>query len=300
LAVAPVALTGAAQAPAPGSAIPAATATAAPTTPASAADCTVTGGTLTWGFKESFRSYISGTIAKGSWEPIGGATYETPNFGWSGATGAFDPARLAGDVSYPGGVHFTGHNGLLDTTIANPTLRFAGDGSGVLLLDLTSVSMDDALAGNTGNVQTLPQVPIVSLDLASAPLQISADEVTITGTAVPTAITGEGYAAFGSYEAGSAFDPATFSFTVECPEPEPTPVPAAEASGTAEPTPVVVSADEPADLVWVAWAGVAGVAVAILAAMIAVRRRERDAQVTAPGDAEGRVGNAPSDPDGTA
>jgi hypothetical protein len=199
-------------------------------------------------------------------------------------------------------VHFTGHNGLLDTTIANPTLRLAGDGSGVLLLDLTSVSMDDAMAGNTENVQTLTQVPMVSLDLASAPLQISADEVTITGTAVPTAITGEGYAAFGSYEAGSAFDPATFSFTVECPEPEPTPDPTAAASESAEPTPVaaVAADDEPADLVWVAWAGVAVVAVAIVGAIIAVRRRGRDAQAAGVRDADGGAGDAPREPDGTA
>ena len=322
LAAAPVALTGAAQAPmavtvsatstaAAETALPTAT-TAAETTPATettvgietttattaAAGCTVTGGTLTWGFKESFRSYISGTIAKGSWEPIGGATYETPNFGWSGATGAFDPATLAGDVHFPGGVHFTGHNGLLDTTIANPTLRFAGDGSGVLLLDLTSLSMDDAMAGNTENVQTLTQVPMVSLDLASAPLQKSADEVTVVGTAVPTAITAEGYAAFGSYEAGSAFDPATFSFTVECPEPEPeptpTPEPTAEPSVDAAPTPVAASSDEPADLTWVPWIGVAVVAAAITWAFVAGRRPRADGS-----SPRGADGSSPRGSDGS-
>jgi hypothetical protein len=228
--------------------------------------CTITGGSLTWGFKESFRSYISGTIAKGAWEPVGGATYETPNFGWSGATGEIDPAALTGDVHFPGGVHFTGHNGLLDTTVAGPTLRFAGDGSGTLLLDLTNLSMDDAMAGNTENVQVLTQVPLVSLDLATAPVQASPDGVTFTGTAVPTAITAEGYEAFGSYETGTAFDPATFSFTVECPEPEPTAEPTAAAS--IDPTPAAAATSATSGhSTWVAWVGGA-VGVVIVAAAI--------------------------------
>jgi hypothetical protein len=264
-------------------AAPASAAAASPApAPATATDpaCTVTGGSLTWGVKESFRAYISGTIAKGSWEPIGGATYATPTFGWSGATGEFDPAALAGSVRFAGGVHFTGHDGLLDTTVANPTLQFAGDGTGTLLLDLTNLSMDDALAGNTGNVQTLGQVPLVALDLAAAPLQTDADAVTVTGTAVPTTITAEGYAAFGSYEPGTAFDPATFSFTVACAEPEPTPE--AAAVETSEPPPtagassVAAEGTDPAAPAWPLWAAVGALVAAAAAAFgLALRRRAR-------------------------
>ncbi|MBZ4487354.1 HtaA domain-containing protein [Microbacterium sp. cx-55] len=278
LALAPMALTGAASpaiaaVPAVVDANAAASSAAVSSAAATpAASCTITAGTLTWGFKESFRSYISGTIAKGAWEPTGGATYETPNFGWSAATGEFDPATLVGDVHYVGGVHFTGHNGLLDTTIANPTLRFAADGSGALLLDITSLSMDDAMAGNTENVASLAQVPIVSLDLAAAPLQSSGDSLTVTGTAVPTTMTAEGFAAFGSYDAGTPFDPVTFSFTVECPEPEPTPEPTTEASAATTPTPVAASADGPADLSWIPWLG-GGILAAAIIVWAVLRRR---------------------------
>src|SRR5690606_23738697 len=42
--------------------------------------CTVTDAELVWGYKESFRSYISGSIAHGEWTVADGAAYETPNF----------------------------------------------------------------------------------------------------------------------------------------------------------------------------------------------------------------------------
>lgn len=256
-------------------------AASAPSTAASAAvstaDCVVVDGTLTWGFKESFRSYISGSIANGAWEPFDGATYETPDFGWSGATGAFDPETLTGEATFPGGVRFTGHDGLLDTTVANPTLSIQDGGSGTLLLDLVNLSMDDALAGNTENVQELTQVPFVSLDLAASPLAVSEDGATVTGTAVPTVITAEGYEGMGTYETGEAFDPLTFALTVECTEPEPEPTATVEAD---EPTPEAAPTAEPAadddDAGWL-WPALIGgtFALAGLVALVvwAVRRR---------------------------
>ncbi|MGO3032767.1 MAG: HtaA domain-containing protein, partial [Microbacterium gubbeenense] len=109
-----------------------ATAASAQTT-ADAEACVVTDGTFSWGVKESFRSYISGTIANGSWEALDGATYETPNFEWTGATGSYDPATGTGSVSFPGTVHFTGHDGVLDLTLGNPTIEFEGETAALLL-----------------------------------------------------------------------------------------------------------------------------------------------------------------------
>ena len=37
--------------------------------------CEVREVTITWGFKESFRSYISGAIAEGSWQTSGDVGY---------------------------------------------------------------------------------------------------------------------------------------------------------------------------------------------------------------------------------
>src|SRR5690554_3818989 len=76
---------------------------AAPAASAAAAEgCSVESGTMTWGVKESFRSYISGSIAKGSWEATDGATYETPSFTFTGATGQLDAASGAGAIAFTG------------------------------------------------------------------------------------------------------------------------------------------------------------------------------------------------------
>lgn len=236
--------------------------------PAAAADgaCAVTGGSLTWGFKESFRSYISGTIAKGSWEAIDGASYATPVFSWPATGGSVDPVTGEGSVSFGGGVRFSGHGGLLDTTIAQPTLQLAPAGSRILL-DVRGVSMDDALAGATDQVNSAEQVDFVALDAAVAPT-LAGDALSAAGVA--TTLTADGAAQFGSYEAGSAFDPISFEVQLACaesapvevsePEPEQT---ARGADGAAEDAPV-----------WLWGVGaVLAAAAASLAAFVVVRRR---------------------------
>ena len=278
---------GAASAPGTGTA-PAPGAASAPTAdtvllaPGAAAACTVTGGSLTWGVKESFRAYISGSIANGSWEATAPASYATPDFSWPATAGEFDPATSTGEVHFSGAVVFTGHNGLLNTTIANPSLTFAADGSARMLLDLTSLSMDDALAGNTANAQTVTQTPFVDLDLSAAPL--TAGQSSVTATAVPTTVTPEGYAAFGNYEAGTPFDPITFTVDLDC----------AAAAATSEPTPLPVMTPEPAAgeadpsaPTWIPWAVAGGIVLAagaIAAVLIARRRRGSAADPSARGE----------------
>jgi len=267
-------------------AAPAAAAETAAGADAASTSCTVADGQLTWGFKESFRSYISGTIANGSWEPIAPATYATPTFTWPADGGTFQPETrggevvFSGDISFAGGVHFTGHDGLLDTTIAEPTLSFPGDGTATLLLDLRSVSMEDALAGETDAASVAEQAPFVTVDLAASPMVVEGGgaSVTVSGSAVPTAITAEGFDAFGSYEAGTAFDPLDFTVTLECvaasaePAPTTTPAqtPADEPSATATPAPA-----PSAIATWIAWpaAAVAILLIALVVWLVLRRRR---------------------------
>lgn len=213
-------------------------ATAATATTTSVA-CAVTSADLAWGFKESFRSYISGSIAHGSWEPVDGADYTTPQFSFTGGTGEVDPAAGTGEVSFGGGIVFTGHDGLLDTTIANPTLEIDGTGA-VLRLDISGVSMEDALAGST-EAATVEQVPFVSIDLGGA--TVGADG-SLSVADAPTAITEEGFAAFPNYETGTPFDPITITIAAECATPEP--VATTDAAEPAEPaeTPVIAAASE--------------------------------------------------------
>ncbi|KAA9089376.1 HtaA domain-containing protein [Microbacterium radiodurans] len=264
-------------------AAPAAVASAAPGVAAPApAACTITDASVTWGFKESFRSYISGSIAKGAWEPFGGVGYETPAFTWTGGAGAFDPATGTGSIAFPGGIRFTGHDGLLDTTVQNATLEIS-PGTGRVLLDLSGVSMEDVLAGDA-TVATTPQVPLVTLDLSALAVDASGDALSLTATDAATAITAEGYDAFGNYETGTAFDPLTLTASGTCAAPTPT---AEETPEAAEPvvtsTPAAAESDDPpgSALPIALFASIGGALVAVIggttAAVVATKRKRAGA-----------------------
>lgn len=227
--------------------------------------CTVDGATLTWGFKESFRAYIDGSIANGEWTVSDGATYDTPEFSWANGTGIYDPDTGAGLVTFTGTVRFTGHDGLLDTTIANPQLRFVDENTAYLLLDVAGVTMEDAMAGNTDNPVTVTAVPFVKLDLAGGDLEV-ADDGTITATGVPSQITSEGFDTFPNYEAGTAFDPVSFTIApVDCADVATPDGGAGELENTSDSGP---------DLSWLLWVGLAVLVVAaIITTVLLLRRR---------------------------
>ncbi|MFT4284755.1 MAG: HtaA domain-containing protein [Protaetiibacter sp.] len=232
--------------------------------------CTVEDATLDWGFKESFRAYIDGSIANGEWTVSDGASYETPLFGWSDGTGVYDIDTARGQVDFTGAIRFTGHDGLLDTTVANPRLQFVDADTAYLLLDVAGVTMEDALAGDTEPV-VVTAVPFVKLDLGGGAVELSADGTTLTGTEVPTAITAQGYAAFPNYEAGTAFDPVSFTVTVgsDC-------TTAIPATTDEEPTTDAVASLGP-DLAWLWWALAAVLLAAVVATVVVLLVRRRRA-----------------------
>ena len=166
-----------------------------------AVECDITDATLTWGFKESFRSYIDGDIANGSWTTDGNASYDTPSFTWSGGTGTYTPIYDRTEIAFTGSVRFVGHDGLLDTTIANPVIRIDGQ-TGSLALDVSGPTMD-------GDPIDLRDVAFV--DLAAG--DVTGDDAVRTVDA-DTALTADGAIAFPNYESGTAFDPASISMTV--------------------------------------------------------------------------------------
>lgn len=173
---------------------------------AQAPGCEVESASLTWGFKESFRAYIDGSIANGSWEVADGATYETPTFGFTSEQGRLDPRDPNGSVEFPGSVRFTGHGGLLDTTIANPVLllRPAGNDA-LLLLDVTGETMD-------GDQVAVTATPFVTIDLDGQDL--TAVDGVVTIDEAPTVLTADGEIAFPNYPAGEAFDPISATIDV--------------------------------------------------------------------------------------
>jgi len=228
-----------------------------PVTIASADSCQVTDASITWGFKESFRSYISGSIANGKWEVADGATYSVPDFGFADGTGSFD--GTAGTIAFKGSIEFTGHDGILDTTVANPTIRIDGD-TAILSLDVAGTTQE-------GEEVSSKAVEFVSLDLASAD-RSTTDGVT-TITAAPASLTAAGSAAFGTYETGEEFDPVDLTFTtpadcgaVAAPVAE-TPTATADAPIVAQP---VASETVP---VW-AWAIIALLALILAAAIVLI------------------------------
>jgi len=165
-----------------------------------ASDGTIKSANLGWGVRDSFRNYVRGGIANGSWE-LNGTSYSSDAFSWSNGTGTFKGGK--GSISFSGSVRFTGHHGILDTTIANPRLEINGN-SGTLYATMNS---NDP----SGKATNYGEVALLKVDLSG--LQSSADAVSVNGAA--TTLTAEGAKAFaGFYDAGKDMAPLSFSATI--------------------------------------------------------------------------------------
>ena len=165
-----------------------------------ASDGTIKSANLGWGVRDSFRNYVRGGIANGSWE-LNGTSYSSDTFNWSNGTGTFKGGK--GSISFSGSVRFTGHHGILDTTIANPRLEINGN-SGTLYATMTS---NDP----SGKATNYGEVALLKVDLSG--LQSSADAVSVNGAA--TTLTAEGAKAFaGFYDAGKDMAPLSFSAAI--------------------------------------------------------------------------------------
>ena len=165
-----------------------------------ASDGTIKSANLGWGVRDSFRNYVRGGIANGSWE-LNGTSYSSAAFNWSNGTGTFKGGK--GSISFSGSVRFTGHHGILDTTIANPRLEINGN-SGTLYATMNS---NDP----SGKATNYGEVALLKVDLSG--LQSSADAVSVNGAA--TTLTAEGAKAFaGFYDAGKDMAPLSFSAAI--------------------------------------------------------------------------------------
>lgn len=159
---------------------------------------TVAATRLVWGVKESFRTYISGSIAKGKWD-LNNVQYSSGVFTWTGTGGTINPQNTSGNINMNGSVLFTGHNGVLSLRIADPEIRFNGS-QGQLIATVTSNDMQ-------GNSINYGRVTIANLVLA----QININESSITAATQSVTLTEAGAQAFSSYyKAGDQLDPLTF------------------------------------------------------------------------------------------
>ncbi|WP_313989334.1 HtaA domain-containing protein [uncultured Rothia sp.] len=165
-----------------------------------ASDGTIKSANLGWGVRDSFRNYVRGGIANGSWE-LNGTSYSSDAFNWSNGTGTFKDGK--GSISFSGSVRFTGHHGILDTTIANPRLEINGN-SGTLYATMNSND-------SSGKATNYGEVALLKVDLSG--LQSSSDAVSVNGAA--TTLTAEGAKAFaGFYDAGKDMAPLSFSAAI--------------------------------------------------------------------------------------
>ncbi|MBH0053494.1 HtaA domain-containing protein [Salinibacterium sp. SWN139] len=172
--------------------------------------CDVTDAAITWGLKESLRSYISGTIANGEWTVSDGATYETPDFGWTAGSGQLDAG--SGTLAFDGSLRLTGHDGILDTTLTGLEIVFDGSTTANLVFDVFGTTQEG--------------LPVDETDVEFATIDVSSITVA-AGTALlesaPVVLTEAGSDAFGTYPAGEELDPitVTFSATPDCmPQPQ--------------------------------------------------------------------------------
>ncbi|WP_173019795.1 HtaA domain-containing protein, partial [Streptomyces alkaliphilus] len=122
---------------------------------------------------------------------------------WSSGTGSLDDEARAGLVTYGGSIAFTGHDGALNTTLANARVELAGD-TGYLIFDVTGTTQDGEAVAQQG-------VRLAEFALTDAAVTDGA----LTLDDVPTTLTAAGASAFGTYQAGEGLDPVSAVIPVD-------------------------------------------------------------------------------------
>ena len=185
----------------PGSASPSDTASEPAATKGEIAD-----GKLDWGVKESFRSYVVGSVANGKITTSDGAAQATGNgvFTFTDATGTYDTDADTLSAAFKGAVNFKGHedNGTYGLDLTFTDLKASLDkGAGKLTADVTSL-------GEKSDDVVLADLKAGSTDLTAKNDVITLDDVTATLTAA-------GAKAFGGfYQTGAQLDPLDLSLAL--------------------------------------------------------------------------------------
>jgi hypothetical protein len=170
-------------------------------------NCVVSASEVTWGFKESFRSYISGAIAQGEWQVSGDVSYTIPQFSFTGGGGSLSVDRAAGEIGYEGALRFVGHGGILDTTVANPRFVLGPERTATLFLDVTGDTMDEVAVN-------VFDVAFATVSWAENLSEVDEAQGTWRVDDADVVLTAAGSDAFGTYPAGEILDPLSFRVTV--------------------------------------------------------------------------------------
>ncbi|MBL3685904.1 hypothetical protein D3248_02895 [Leucobacter zeae] len=162
-------------------------------------------GALDWGVLDRFRAYVEGPIAHGKvavQKPAVGAgkAFRFPQV----SGGTWKPGAATGSVAFGGAVVFTGHDGALDLTLSNPTVKITSAQRAVLAVTYSSTDMA------TGK-WTRGTAEIATIDLSQAK-RVAKPGGAVQWRGATAALTREGVAVFQDfYEVGQVLDPLTFT-----------------------------------------------------------------------------------------
>ncbi|WP_369030810.1 MULTISPECIES: HtaA domain-containing protein [Streptomyces] len=166
----------------------------------------ITDGTLGWGVKQSFRTYVVDGVAKGAITTSDGATQAADNgvFTFVDGSGEYDTDAETLSAAFAGAVNFKGHedNGTYGLDLTLSDLRATVDnGAGELTADVESL-------GETSD-------DVVLADLTTDATDLTAVNDVITLSDVTAKLTAAGAKAFGDfYETGTELDPVDLSVAV--------------------------------------------------------------------------------------
>lgn len=157
----------------------------------------VSGGSMNWGVKESYRTYLqTSPLAKGSFS--GGS------FGASGGAVNVEAGGI-GTVNFAGSVVASGHGGLLQFQLSNPTVQITGPTTGVLIASVNATEPSGA--------QALASTVVFANLSFPGGVVLSGDTLSVTGASAT--LTTAGAPGFGGfYGAGTALDPLSFSVSL--------------------------------------------------------------------------------------
>jgi LPXTG-motif cell wall-anchored protein len=171
------------------------------TADASPTAVSITEGTMTWGIKESWRTYVGAdftTVEEGATRTADGL------FSFPLTSGSYDSATQTTTLTFAGSVHFEGYCSdycLLDTRYGNFSVEIGPDRQ-VVRGDWAGRLQEDPAAG----IETRTGVDLATLDIASVALDTSATRT--FWPAIPSAATSD----FVTYPAGTRLDPVTIDY----------------------------------------------------------------------------------------
>ncbi|MFI7386700.1 HtaA domain-containing protein [Streptomyces sp. NPDC049813] len=156
------------------------------------------GGAVDWGVRRTFREYVTGDIARGTWRLGDGAQDGGALFRFPKGKGTYDRKKQSLDGAFTGSVRFTGAHGL-ELTLADPAVTVAG-GTGTLRADVTR------------GHKTAKDTPLVTFTVKS----LAAKDGLVRVDEAPAVLTAAGARAFGGmYQKGAAMDPVSLAVALD-------------------------------------------------------------------------------------